>query len=266
MHKSIFDHKTAKLEILKAKQLLENPSLAAKITGLIGQPLEKGFKLLPKNWHPKIITVSEFALNKALKAALLTMRKNRQNSSSEILHKVAVAGSGALGGVFGMAALTVELPISTTIMLRSIADIARSEGEDISATESHLACLQVFAFGGKSSADDASETGYFLTRYALAQSMAGAVSYLASAGAASSIGKVESPLLIKLITTIAERFSIQVSQKAAAQAIPAIGAVGGAVINTLFIDHFQDIARGHFIIRKYEKIYGEEVQELYNRL
>lgn len=45
--------------------------------------------------------------------------------------------------------------------------------------------------------------------------------------------------------------------KAAAQAVPAIGAVGGAAINTLFIDHFQDMAKGHFIVRKLERKYGE---------
>lgn len=41
--------------------------------------------------------------------------------------------------------------------------------------------------------------------------------------------------------------------KAAAQAVAAIGAVGGVAINTLFIDHFQDMAKGHFIVRKLER-------------
>jgi hypothetical protein len=42
-----------------------------------------------------------------------------------------VATTGGVGGLFGLPALAIELPISTTIMLRSIADIARSEDEDI---------------------------------------------------------------------------------------------------------------------------------------
>ena len=50
-------------------------------------------------------------------------------------------------------------------------------------------------------------------------------------------------------------------EKAAAQAVPAIGAAGGAIINTLFIDHFQDMARGHFIIRRLERKYGKEAVE-----
>ena len=33
-----------------AKALLENPGLAAKITGLIGMPIEKALKLLPDKW------------------------------------------------------------------------------------------------------------------------------------------------------------------------------------------------------------------------
>ena len=57
--------------------------------------------------------------------------------------------SGAIGGAFGFAALAVELPISTTILLRSIAEIARAEGEDLSRPEARLACLEVFALGGQ---------------------------------------------------------------------------------------------------------------------
>ena len=49
-----------------------------------------------------------------------------------------------------MVTLPIELPVSTIIMLRSIADIARSEGEDLSDPESALSCVQVFALGGRS--------------------------------------------------------------------------------------------------------------------
>ena len=60
-----------------------------------------------------------------------------------------VGTSGGIGGVFGLAALPIELPVSTAIMLRSIADIARSEGHDISQVKTKLECLEVFALGGK---------------------------------------------------------------------------------------------------------------------
>jgi len=63
---------------------------------------------------------------------------------------------------------------------------------------------------------------------------------------------------VRFIAAIAARFGVVVSEKAAAQAVPAIGAAGGAIINTIFIDHFQDMARGHFIVRRLERKYGEK--------
>ncbi len=57
------------------------------------------------------------------------------------------------------------------------------------------------------------------------------------------------------------------SGKAAAQAVPLVGAFGGAAINTLFIDHFQDMGRGHFVVRRLERLHGqEEIRRLYDEL
>jgi len=249
-------------DLKKAKTLLENPGIAAKITNFLGIPIEKGFELLPDNWNVKIGEMTREALSKALHAAVFTMKASHGEEASNIWHKIAVATTGGIGGFFGLPALAVELPISTTIMLRSIADIARSEGETISKIESKIACIEVFALGGPSKSDDASESGYFAIRAALGRSVSKAAEYIAEKGLAEE----GAPALIRLIIKIAERFSIQVSEKAAAQAVPAIGAAGGAIINTLFIDHFQDMARGHFIVRRLERKYGKEiVEETYKR-
>ena len=62
-----------------------------------------------------------------------------------------------------------------------------------------------------------------------------------------------------MIAKVASRFGIAVSEKAAAQAIPIIGAVGGGLINALFVDHFQNTADAHFTVRKLERQYGAEV-------
>ncbi len=244
-------------DLKKAKKLLENPGIAIKITNLLGTPIEKGFELLPDNWKAKVGEVTQEALTKAAHAAVFTMKDSPDEKASNIWHKVAVATSGGIGGFFGLPALTLELPVSTTIMLRSIADIARSEGETISEIESKIACIEVFALGGSSKSDDASESGYFAVRAALAQSITKAAEYITGKGLAEE----GAPALVRLIIQIAERFSIQVSEKAAAQAVPAIGAAGGAIINTLFIDHFQDMARGHFIVRRLERKYGKEIVE-----
>jgi EcsC protein family len=252
----IFQHKDLN-DLKKAKMLLENLGIAAKITNLLATPIEKGFALLPDNWNVKVGEVTQVALSKAVHAAVFTMKDAPGEEASNIWHKIAVATTGGIGGFFGLPALAVELPISTTIMLRSIADIARSEGETISKITSKIACIEVFALGGPNKSDDTSKSGYFAIRAALARSVTKAAEYIAEKGLAEE----GAPALVRLIIQIAERFSIQVSEKTAAQAIPAIGAAGGVLINTLFIDHFQDMARGHFIVRRLERKYGKEIVE-----
>ncbi|MFC4299821.1 MAG: EcsC family protein [Castellaniella sp.] len=239
----------------QAHALLENPGLAARITNLIGSPVEKFMDRLPAGWNAQIGQVTRLALSKAADAALFTMHDKPGGRSSNVWHKIGAAASGGVGGFFGLAGLAVELPVSTTIMMRSIADIARSEGESLSAPDTRLACLEVFALGGKSAADDGAESGYYVVRTALAHAISQAAEYAAGSIA---VEKAAPPALMRLITIVAERFGIQITEKAAAQAVPALGAAGGALINTLFIDHFQDMARGHFIIRRLDRRYGED--------
>ena len=250
-------------ELAEAKNLLENPGVAAKITNFIGIPIEEGFKNLPKNWNEKIREVTTSALLKASEAAIFTIKDNPGKESSNYWHKLGVAVSGGVGGFFGIAALAVELPISTSIMLRSIAEIARSQGESINDYETKLACLEVFALGGKNRSDDGTESGYYIVRTFLAKSVTEASEFIATKG----IVEDGAPILLRLLTKIAERFSIQITEKAAAQGIPLIGAAGGAFINTLFIDHFQDMAKGHFTVRKLEKIHGKElIKKIYEEI
>lgn len=230
-----------------AKRLLENPNLAIKIASLLGTPIEKLMDWMPRQLEGAVGEMTKVALSKAAEAAIFTMKDAPGEDTSNWWHKFAVAASGAGGGFFGMAGLPVELPISTTIMLRSIADIARSQGFSLTDIETQRQCIAVLALGGKSESDDAADAGYLAARAGLAKAL--------SEGGS------------KLITTVAARFSIQVGEKIAGQAVPVLGAAFGAIINTLFIDHFQDMARGHFtILRLYGK-YGEaSVNEAYRQL
>jgi hypothetical protein len=255
---------TAEIRDLRtAKSLLENPGLAAKVSNFVGTPIEQGLKKLPAAWSTAVNDVARKSIEKALDIALLTMDRDEQISSSNWWHKLAVVATGAGGGAFGLPALAIELPISTTIMLRSIADIARSEGEDLHSPDARLQCVQVLALGGTSRSDDGTESGYFAARAALAKSISEAAAHLAKKG----LSQKGAPAIVKLIAQVALRFSIVVSEKAAAQAVPVVGAFGGAAINTLFIDHFQDMGRGHFIIRRLERLHGQEsVRRLYEEL
>ncbi len=247
--------KTDLEELKRAKLILENPGLAAKLANYVGSPVEQGMKLLPKSWQKGVHSATEKALMKALEVAVRSLGERRRATSSDRFHKVAVATSGAIGGAFGIAALSIELPISTGLILRSIADIAASEGENPRHIDTKLACLTVFALGSpKDSRDNAAESGYFAARSALATAVSEASKHLAQKG----LAKGGSPALVRLIGLIAARFGIVVSEKAAAQLVPVLGAAGGALINTIFISHYQDMARGHFIVRRLEKIHGTQ--------
>jgi hypothetical protein len=252
------------LEALRrAVKSLEHPSLAARLTNIVGKPVELIGYALPSFASKAITSATSRGLQAALKVALRTLRSSpgsnlpgsiSPGSSSQWLHRALATASGAAGGTFGLAALPVELPVSTVIMLRSIADIARGEGEDLSDPEVALACVEVFALGGRAGSADASESGYFAVRSILAKTVTEAARFVAERG----VIKEGAPLLLKFVTQVAARFGVVVTQKVAAQALPVVGALGGAVVNYAFIEHFQDIARGHFTVRRLERIYGKD--------
>ena len=245
-----------------AVQRLEHPGLAARLTNMVGKPIELIGHVLPASASHAIATATSKGLEVALKVALRTMQRT-PHAGSQLLHKALATASGAAGGAFGLATLPIELPISTIIMLRSIADIARSEGEDLSDPETALSCVQVFALGGRAGSADASESGYFAVRGMLAKSVTEAARFIAERGVVKEGG----PILVRFIAQVASRFGVVVTQKAAAQALPVVGALGGAAVNYAFIEHFQEVARGHFTVRRLERVYGKNlVRTEYERL
>jgi hypothetical protein len=252
-------------DLERAHAHLENPGIAARIADFVGRPIEAILlKGSPRVVSRAINAATKKALDAAMRVAIGTVgRSFAGKPSRNIAHRIAVTTTGAAGGFFGLAALGVELPVTTTIMLRSIADIARSEGEDLDDPAAKLACVEVFALGGKSADDDNAEAGYFAVRATLAQQVASAAEFVATHGMASKAA----PVLVSVINSIASRFSVSVSEKLIAQGAPVVGAVGGAAINMLFMSHFQSVARGHFIVRRLERKYGQEqVRAEYNRI
>jgi len=260
-------------DLQRAVDLLESPTLTAKMANLIGSPLEFAVKRLPDSVSRRIHGAVEAALFKSAQAALWTMDNTPGKAASTRWHKLAAATSGAVGGAFGFTTLFIELPVSTTIMMRSVADVARSEGFDLREMSTRHACLEVFALGGNSGKDDASETGYYITRGFTAEVMHHLSAELAGRAVGGSpvmIGltpKEAGKWLAKLVEKVAARFGVVVTEKFAAQAVPIVGAVAGATLNTMFTDYYQDVARGHFIVRRLERTYGyETVRAAYSML
>jgi hypothetical protein len=243
-----------------AVEYLETPGLAAKMAEVIGTPVEKLLALLPEAASRTINAVSEKAMKVASDVAVGTMKKGQCDPSPRV-HKFASALTGAIGGATGLAGLAVELPVTTTLIFRSIADMARAEGEDLHDPLVCMSCMSVFAMGGPDKGDDTAEGVYFGTRLALAKSVSEAARFLSKGVAQHKVA----PALVRLISKLASRFGIVVTYKAAAQLAPVVGAIGGAAINTLFMDHYQTIAKGHFIVRRLERQYGQHmIRQFYN--
>lgn len=236
-----------------ARTLLDRPSLAARLSNLVGSPLEQGMARLPASWRGKVGAIAHDALLKAMDTAAKTL-KPEPRAASPRLHKLLGSVSGGAGGAFGLAGLAVEIPLSTVLIMRAILDIARAEGEDIASVQVRLAALEVFALGGNSRNDDAAESGYYAMRAALASTVGEAARHLAEKGLTSE----GAPALVRLITMVAARYKVQLTQKAAGMLVPGIGAAAGAGINLMFMNHFQDVSRGHFTVRRLERRYGAE--------
>ncbi|QXP88179.1 EcsC family protein [Methylococcus capsulatus] len=235
---------------------LEYPSFAARLSGVVGTPIEMAVKLLPRSWYMAWHRGVDAAVAKALSMAIGSLSASAAPLADRRYWMMG-AVSGAVGGFFGGPALLLEIPLTTVLMLRAIADIARQEGEDVESPEGQLACLEVFALGGRSSEDDAADTGYYGLRLALELPLSSAARHIARRG----LDGRSAPALVNLVGHVSERFGVALSERAAAKLIPVVGALGGALINNAFIQHFQDTARSHFTIRRLERKYSRSLIE-----
>ena len=165
-------------------------------------------------------------------------RKNR-------LHKAATAVSGMASGFVGLPGVLVDIPFTTATILRSIAEIARDSGEDLSSEDTKRACLEVLAFGGPNGNDSETEAGYWAARLGT------------------------SHLTVNLlIRSAAGQFGMLLSEKMLTQAVPLAGALAGGVLNYSFTDYYQSMAKVHFCIRALERRTGDpdEVRRSFNAM
>ena len=142
-----------------------------------------------------------------------------------------------------LAILGIWYTVIATGALRGL----RSEGENLDDPAARLACLEVFAMGGATTDDDASESGYFAVRAALARAVSEAAKYVAQ----RSVVEDGAPVIVRLLAQISARFNTVVGEKILAQGVPIVGAFGGATINVL----------------RLERSYGkDEVRKKYDRI
>lgn len=249
----------AEIEELRwAHARLEHPSFAARLSSVVGVPIERMLNLLPQSWNRAVHAGVTLSIERAANLAIYTLPDAAglaAPAARQAEHLGLAAVTGAVGGFAGPIGLMIELPLMTVLMLRAIAGIAQSQGENLTSVDTRMACVEVFGLGARTRDDDAAETGYYGIRGTLAFHFGGALN---SAGVSAR----DLPGGMEFLRGVASRFGIVVSEDLGARLLPVIGAVGGATLNLIFMQHFQDVARGHFIVRRLERKYGPDVIRL----
>lgn len=216
-----------------------------RVADFVGARADQLVAALPREAELGLRAASEAALRQAYAVARGSraesgwLRPVLARAEGDRWHRWAGTVAGALGGAGGLAGALLELPVTTTLILRSVQEISVRYGEDPGTEEVRRQCLAVFAMGGPLAEDDAVETGFWAARTGLTQ-----VPFQTIFAAA------------------ARRFGLVVGQKVAAQAAPVLGAAGGAVLNHAFISYFQTMAHVHFRLRELSRLHDPALVEM----
>lgn len=143
------------------------------------------------------------------------------------LSRAVTTAMGAAGGFGGLPSAMAELPITTTILLRAIQDVAIEHGFDPTEQGVQFDCIQVFAAAGPLTHDDGSDLAFLGTRIT-----------------------VTGATLQTLIARVAPRLATVLGQKLAAQTVPILGAAAGAATNYAYTNYYQHMAHVHFGLRR----------------
>ena len=216
-----------------------------------GKQADNIIEWLPDDWEAKLSGMLDLALRQSYAFAFRTNKSNRRApgdtrpvKNAEGFHRFAAGFTGALGGLGGVGTTLADLAVTTTLILRSIQQIAAYYGEDIDDPEVRAQCIAVFGLGGPLSDDDATDTGLWAGRIALShQSVSG------------------------VIGAVVPRLGRTMGQTIAARAAPVVSAAAAAAINTVFTRYYQKMAHVHFRLRRIERRHPrEQVMACFERI
>ena len=205
------------------------------LSSFAGNALGRGAKALAAlpNANAAFQNIAEFALRRAFDVAVLRLHRPGEPDRTRRLTRPLVVMSGAVGGFLGLAGFLPDATVTSLSIMREIARIAQDEGEDLTSEETRASCLQVFALTLDPVATRSPELNYFSARLVMQGS----------------------PLAV-LFTEVASRYGLSLSQKFALQAVPVLGAIGGASLNAVFLQHYRNLAKAHFTVRRLERTFG----------
>ena len=235
--------------------------LVGTLASFAGHALGRGYKTLAAIPHASQLVqdVTEQALRRAFDVAVLGLAPGRpgpkhlgpappasaissldaagngrsNHDRTRWLARPLVILSGAVGGFVGVPGFLPDATVTSIAIMREIARIAQEEGEDLADEATRASCLLVFALNAGPVEAHSPELSYFSARLMMQ-------------------GR---PLAV-LFSEVALRYGLPLSQKFALQAVPLLGAVGGAALNSAFLQHYRTVARAHFTIRRLERSFG----------
>ena len=223
------------------ERLRQGGGLVVRLADAVGGAMGRGVRFGTRSLgivpgaQEAVQGVVEVALKRAFDIAVLRLGKEGQLDQSKRLSGPLVFLSGAVGGFVGMGGFVPDAMVTSLAIMREIARVAVEEGEELADSDTRAACLQVFALnaGQKSGAEP--ESSYYSARFVM-----------------------QGRPIAMLLSDVARRFGVTLSQKFALQAVPVVGALAGASLNTAFLGHYRELARAHFTIRRLERQFGEE--------
>ncbi len=196
-----------------------------ELLNMVGGQAENLLDKLPENVRGNLQGATEQALQLAMKAA--SSSRGTVRDQKPWVNTALATAMGAAGGFGGLPGALVELPATTTLLLRSIQGVARENGFDPAAESVQFDCIRVFNSAGPLEKDDGADFAFFATRLTLT-----------------------GPAMQKLIAAVAPRLATALGQKLAAQSIPVLGAVAGATTNMIYTRYYQEVAHVHFGLRR----------------
>ena len=199
--------------------------LVIELLNAIGMQADGLVDRLPRPVRDGLEGATEQALSQAMRAANGSRRV--VGAQPTWMQTAMATALGAVGGSGGVASALAELPVTTTVLLRAIQDVAEEQGFDPSAENVKFDCIQVFAAAGPMAEDDAADLAFLSTRMAL------------------STGGIQ-----RLAAWVAPRLAVVLGQKLAAQAVPIIGAATGAATNYAYMNYYREMAHVHFGLRR----------------
>lgn len=214
-----------------ARRYSDAGGLVMEILATIGGSAEGLVARLPGFIRHRLDDITLLALNRAFDAATRSRRYVRDRG--DWFNRLASTVSGAAGGLAGLPGAIVELPLTVTMLLRAILEIAAEHGLDPDSEEIRIEALRVFAVAGPMSEDDGTDLGLLAAKLT-----------------------ITGQTVQSIIARIAPRLSVVLGQKLAAQATPVFGAMAGASINFAFAGYYQEIARVHFGILRLSRETG----------